>query len=682
MEIPSLRYFFAGGGTGGHVYPAIAIADEIRRTQPQSEIFFVGIAAKAEGTIVPKAGYPLLGIHSEGFPGSKLSPALLHFVIRILIGTWESIRLIWRYKPDVIVGMGGYVSAPVIFAAMLLRRLYLAKKLKIYIHEQNTNPGLLNRLVGQGSDRIGVAFHVTKVYFPGHKTEYVGYPVRARFYQPVEVAAVRQEMGLTPEKKVVLVFGGSQGARTINRAIVDALPNLAKLDDIVIIHGTGGARAVGYDPVGDTNRRIQELIDRGELSRPLDSFYRQKEYFYDIDRLYKIADLVITRGGAGTIKEIIACKTPALIIPKIGLSGDHQVMNAEFLRKHQAGEVILEEPVILGEKIVEWVDGMLLAEKITALLTSPDKRHSMRLNLGYLDEPDALGNIVTDINALISQRQLPSKPAPFKTTQLVDFHEVGNMNATRLLGYVKRETEKLSAEEVRRLPSYDYLTYRAKNYLIDPAWQMRNIGVKLFGHLRLIEKIDILLFMFHDRTKQPLLLRLLGGDYIQNGFIRRNILAALAEMGHFDDRIVRAIQAGLRDPYFEVQTMALKLIQQFAPLMIQADPAILAKIESMLHLRNFEVKVEAIRTLGLLSEDPNVIEKFRPYFLRSNCRIRNAIVLACQDLVRRGIITDQAKLEAVLRSILLTSSNFQPLFPLKQNMKNTYATLDDLKQPE
>jgi UDP-N-acetylglucosamine--N-acetylmuramyl-(pentapeptide) pyrophosphoryl-undecaprenol N-acetylglucosamine transferase len=207
-----------------------------------------------------------------------------------------------------------------VLAAIFLRRLHLSK-CRIFIHEQNFAPGRWNRLVGRWVDRVWVSLEGSENFFPGCRVELTGYPIR-RQIAPLDKAAARARLGLPAGARVVFVFGGSQGARTINRALVEALPALLADPAVEVFHGTGVSNSKLYAAVEDTAARVAALGLSEETLRR----YHPKDFFHEIQYCYAAADLVVCRAGAGTLNEICRCRRPALVIPKSNLAGEHQVV--------------------------------------------------------------------------------------------------------------------------------------------------------------------------------------------------------------------------------------------------------------------------------------------------------------------------------------------------------------------
>lgn len=654
---PGSRYILTGGGTGGHVYPAIAIADEIKRRDPSARFLYVGVAGKSEATIVPRRGYPLKFVQSEGFPGGKQPVALARFAIKLLLGVLKSLYLLLTFRPRLIIGAGGYVSAPIMLAAILLRKLKLTDA-RTFIHEQNTFPGKLNRLVGAGVDVVGVSFAETLKYFP--KTGvYVGYPVR-RELGHADPEEARKALGVPAGKKVLFAFGGSQGARTINRAIVEALPLLRQRNDLFIIHGTGTYKGPGYDAVGDTQARLRAL-NLGDTA----DYYLQRDYFHNIEQAYALADLVICRGGAGTLTELAARGLPCLIIPKANLPGDHQVKNARALAHAGAGRVIYERVDEVREGgLEEHVSGQMLAQTALELLDDAASLSAMRKAAASFYRGDSLRRIGNALARLLNPAHtLEDEPVLAPVSEGVDFEDLGPV---ALLTHLERRERRKEGPVPEK--DLEYLQYRTDDYLASPSWQVRNRAVKLVGLLKYEERLPHLLFMLKDRRPAHWTLRLLGADFEQVGFIRRNIFEAIRRIGKVDGEVTNAILQGLEDPYFEVRTQAAATAAHFAGKLGATQNQVVVLLRRHLEEENFEVVCAAAQALGKLAHDPTLIQDYRRFLFHKNWKIRQAVVQSLGMLLERGVVSPQ-QVGEYLEEVLITSNGFQPLFPLKQELQ-------------
>ena len=364
------RIVLTGGGSGGHVYPAVAIAETAKQKFPGARLLYVGTRRGAESKVAPARGIDIAYISIESFRNSILSLAL--FGGRLIGSVLQARSILARFKPDLLIATGGYSSAPVLLAAAMLRRTGGGGRPKILIHEQNVVAGLANRLGGKFADRIATTFPGSNRYFPAGKVVHTGYPLRA------EIAAMgreeaRERLGLDPEAYVVFAFGGSAGARTINRAIVDALEALLARGDVHVIHAIGRYRGSDYDPEQDTRQRLEAC----GLPAALLQRYHQLVYTDEIETYYSAADVVVSRCGSGTLFELKKAGRPAILIPKMGSAGEHQLHNALAVQEEGTALVIREDQDRDNEKGVMKVEGRELAEKLLMLKDNPEKREAM-----------------------------------------------------------------------------------------------------------------------------------------------------------------------------------------------------------------------------------------------------------------------------------------------------------------
>jgi UDP-N-acetylglucosamine--N-acetylmuramyl-(pentapeptide) pyrophosphoryl-undecaprenol N-acetylglucosamine transferase len=357
-----MRLLLAGGGTGGHLFPAVALAQELKTEEPAAELLFVGTARGVEAKVLPELGYSLEKIDMEGFVGKPVLKKLGVFLM-LMRSVGQSIRILKRFQPQVVVGVGGYASAPVLLAARFMGK-------PVLIHEQNAVPGLANRLLGRLAQRICLSFEDEQKFFPVGKTLLSGNPVR------------RGIVGCPPPEgePVLLIFGGSQGAAAINRAMIEALPLLERWRDrLAIIHQTG---AQDEDQV----RRAYE--DAGWRK------FRVASFITDMSAAYAAAHLVVCRAGATTIAELCGCGRTALFIPLPRAAGDHQTRNAEALEGRGAA-LLLKQKDLTPAK---------LAAEIAALLDHPQRLKTMAQAMRALGKPEAARLVLRECRLLAGER--------------------------------------------------------------------------------------------------------------------------------------------------------------------------------------------------------------------------------------------------------------------------------------
>ena len=350
----------AGGGTGGHLYPGISIAQEMETRRPGVEIVFAGAGTSLERTILAPHGYRLIAIRSGGVVGKSLA-GRIRGIGRAMAGFAQSIRTLMRRRPRVVIGVGGYASGPLVLAAVMLRVPSL-------IHEQNYYPGLTNRLLAPWVRRVAVSFEETRRYFGG-RGELTGNPIRATFR-----GAKRKTRGDTFN---VLIFGGSQGARAINSTVVDALPRLQEhRADLRFLHGTGAA---------DHDRVAAAYTALGFEAQAL-------PYITDIVRAYEWADLVVARAGASSVSEIAVCGKASILVPLPTSAHDHQRYNARKFAEAGAS-LVMEESSLTGEA---------LALALLQLRADPERVSAMERSALLLARPDAAARIVDMVAETLS----------------------------------------------------------------------------------------------------------------------------------------------------------------------------------------------------------------------------------------------------------------------------------------
>ena len=331
-----MNIVIAAGGTAGHINPGIAIADKIREKHKDAKIHFIGTEYGLEGKLVTKAGYPIHYIHSKGL--SKHPIKLCKSLYYNAKGIFEAKEILKKLHPKVVIGMGGYVCAPVLIAAKKMLNL------PVFIHESNSIAGKTNKLVGSFADGIAVGFSKTKEDFAGKAVFVTGNPIRQDFMN------LHRQL---KKEKTVLIFGGSQGARAINNAVVELLSNYKELS-YKIVYATGEKQ---YDAVrNDLKERNVSLSDKIEI----------KSYIDDMPKALSEASIVVSRAGALTLSELEACGVPAILIPLPTAAENHQEKNARMFEAEGRAKVILERE-LTSTKLKMMIDEMLDDEKYTNL---------------------------------------------------------------------------------------------------------------------------------------------------------------------------------------------------------------------------------------------------------------------------------------------------------------------------
>jgi len=329
-----MRVIMTGGGTGGHIYPAIAIADKIKLEHPDAEILFVGTERGLERNLVPQNGYPIKFITVTGFNRKNL---LKNFKVlaNLRKGLKEAKAILTEFKPDIVIGTGGYVCGPVIKMAKSL-------KIKSFIHEQNALPGLTNKLLERYVEKIFVGFEEAKKNFKmQHKLIISGNPVRKDFFD-VDKKECRAELNIADDEFVILSFGGSQGATKINEILVEMLERFSEVEKVVFFFVTGTGN---YDKIStEVKARGIKLNDKTQIM----------PYVDNMPKYLAASDMVISRAGALAVTEIMVCGKPAILIPSPHVVGNHQYFNAKTLVIKQTA-VLIEEKNLNAESFAETI---------------------------------------------------------------------------------------------------------------------------------------------------------------------------------------------------------------------------------------------------------------------------------------------------------------------------------------
>ncbi len=369
-----MRAIITGGGTGGHIYPALAIAKGLKERYPGIEILYVGTNRGLESDIVPKEGYAFEKINVAGFE-RRLSLKNFKVLWQAGGGLVKAMNIVRRFKPDVAVGTGGYVTGPVMMACALF-------KVPTLIHEQNALPGVTNRILSRMVSRVAVTFEDSVKHFPkGARIKVTGLPVRPEIFQVAKEEAYSR-LGIAPNKPVLLVFGGSRGARKINNAMVKVVEELQNDEGIQIIHATGQAGHKEY--LNMLQARGISLVNIGNITTV--------PYLYNMQDALNVADLVVCRAGAATLAELTALGLPSILVPYPYAAENHQEHNARALAERGAA-VMINDAELTGD---------VLLEHIKQLLSSPQALHRMAEESLKLGKPQALEDILELIDHLLN----------------------------------------------------------------------------------------------------------------------------------------------------------------------------------------------------------------------------------------------------------------------------------------
>ena len=329
-----MRVIVTGGGTGGHIYPAIAIADKIKEMEPDSEILYVGNEVGLEKDIVPKSGYPFEMVTAMWLDRSNLLK-IFKTGWGVLKGTAEARRIMKRFKPDVVIGTGGYVCVPVLLAGQQFGA-------RTYLHEQNAYPGMANKFLEKSVKHVFLGFEDAAKYFRHpEKLIYAGNPVRKSFFQ-LKKAEAREKLGLPQDAFIVLSFGGSLGAEKINDVAFELMETVNGQKDILLIFGTGKWY---YEAT------LKKADEKGiEVKENI----LIKDYLDPMDQYLAACDLVISRSGALSVAETTVCGKASVLIPSPNVTGNHQFYNAKAVAD-RGGALLMEEKDLTSEMVVKEV---------------------------------------------------------------------------------------------------------------------------------------------------------------------------------------------------------------------------------------------------------------------------------------------------------------------------------------
>jgi UDP-N-acetylglucosamine--N-acetylmuramyl-(pentapeptide) pyrophosphoryl-undecaprenol N-acetylglucosamine transferase len=357
------KFILSGGGTGGHIYPAIAIANELKLQFPDAEFLFVGAKDKMEMQKVPQAGYEIKGLWIAGLQ-RKLTLQNMMFPLKLATSLLESRRIIKQFKPNVVIGTGGFASGPLLQAAG-------SAGIPTVIQEQNSFPGITNKLLSKKANAICVAYENLERFFPKEKIVLTGNPVRQDL---IDIDSKREEAitfyGLDPNKKTLLVLGGSLGARRINQLIEKELQNFLS-QDVQVIWQCGKLYFEDYKKHNQQNVRVVDFIER-------------------MDFVYAAADVIISRAGASSVSELCIVGKPVIFIPSPNVAEDHQTKNAQAIVDAK-GAILLKESELEGQFSIVF----------EALLKDQGKQKQLSDNIKKLAMPNAVKVIVDEIKKLL-----------------------------------------------------------------------------------------------------------------------------------------------------------------------------------------------------------------------------------------------------------------------------------------
>lgn len=377
------RIIISGGGTGGHIFPAVSIANAIRELCPEAEILFVGAEGRMEMQRVPDAGYRIIGLPVAGFDRQHLWKNFA-VIIKLLRSQWKARKIIKEFRPQVAVGVGGYASGPTLKTAGMMG-------IPTLIQEQNSYAGVTNKLLAQKADRICVAYEGMEKFFPAEKILLTGNPVRQTLLNdPITREEAAHLFSLDPSRKTILILGGSLGARTINQTLTAGLAQIKAYPEVQFIWQTG---KIYIEQVKAAITAFTGEAVRNTRVSNLPNLY-VTDFIKNMNSAYTLADLVISRAGAGSISEFCLLGKPVILVPSPNVAEDHQTKNALALVNKDAALYIKDAEA--QEKLLD-----------TALATVTDDEQLKQLsqNISKLALPDSARIIAQEVLKLIKEKE-------------------------------------------------------------------------------------------------------------------------------------------------------------------------------------------------------------------------------------------------------------------------------------
>jgi len=370
----SFRFIISGGGTGGHIFPAISIANSLKERYPEAEFLFVGALGRMEMERVPQAGYKIVGLPVQGFDRKNMLKNV-KVLFNLFKSTRQARKIIQDFKPDIAIGVGGYASAPILKSAS-------AFGIPTLLQEQNSYAGVTNKLLARKAACICVAYEGMERFFPKEKIVLTGNPVRQDLFAVAPKAPEAYEFfGLNPQKKTLLIIGGSLGARTINQSIIAHLKTLNEAD-IQVIWQTGKFY------IDDARRAVETVFSDLQSEKKL----IVTDFVSRMDYAYSVADLVISRAGASSISELCLLEKPVILVPSPNVAEDHQTQNALALVRKNAAIMIKDADA--REQLVP---------EALNLIQNDEKLRNLSQNIVNLAQKNSANRIVDEVMKLIEK---------------------------------------------------------------------------------------------------------------------------------------------------------------------------------------------------------------------------------------------------------------------------------------
>lgn len=354
-----MKVLIAAGGTGGHIYPGLAIAEKIKAENPGAEIIFIGSKVGMEKNIIPQYGYPIEYIRVRGFE-RKASWETLVAIKGIFDGLNDSKKIIKKHQPDLVIGTGGFTAGPLLLIAS-------RRNIKTMIHEQNAYPGKTNLMLGKRVDRIAISFKEAETYFPQERIFLAGNPVRSEYHQ-INRNELRKNLNLSESQKMIVIMGGSQGAGSINQSALALIEAYQERKDRVIYHLTGK----------DQYESIKNEVEKLGMAASDHVFI--EAYNNEVHRLLGAADLVVSRSGAMSVAEIQAVGVPSILVPYPMAAGNHQEFNARVITD-AGGGILIKDKELTGARLIQTVESLLEDPKKVQIMSRITKKQGI-INAG------------------------------------------------------------------------------------------------------------------------------------------------------------------------------------------------------------------------------------------------------------------------------------------------------------
>lgn len=650
-----LKVVLTGGGTSGHVYPNLAILEMLKKHVAIKKVLYIGAPDRAEGTLIPQKDTPFIGISAVPFPGLQriFYPS---FIFPFLRGMGKALIVLLRFRPHLILASGGYVSAPVVVAGALLKPVL---KAPIVLHEQNLVPGLFNKVGSLLADVVLVSFPESAYFTWSRRCILTGYPLRRAYLEEKEEDPwVYERYQLPKDTRILLFVGGSLGSRTLNRLVVEILPQLIHQPRIALFHSIGMQASPYYHALEETRKALKEVLRDRFNPETLEGYnekgevvYRGFRYLEDLIHYQRAATLVVSRAGAGALMELASLKKPVIFIPKRGLPGDHQELNAIALAEKGACEVLFEErDPETGE---ERVDPSAFLSCLFKILEDEAHRKVMGEKLHQYLFKDPEKRILQVIQALLQGESLTFMSQVFPPRFVQYQHSFDSLI---------RDLEALDLSGRRNNLYAQFYQSRIEEYLASPDYLIQNKAIKIIGVLELEA------YYPYWEANFPRF----------QGFIKRNILSAIAKAQHYHPLFERLIDLGLRDAYWEVRREAIRAYRRYYPRIAQKawDDNILKRL--FCFWEHYEVKQQAIQLLPWMVQEGQFYTFIQPFKNHKNMRLREAILEATEEGIRQRFLKDKEKLKRLIQEVLVVPGYFRPAYPMTQKYKRLVTLLEEL----